>query len=104
MIRGEIWDLVVDVRRGSPTFGQWYGVTLDDVNHWQLYVPTGFAHGFCVLSELADVVYQCTDYYAPQCEQTLLWNDPDLNIPWPVTEPLLSAKDQRGVRLIDLKL
>ena len=102
-IRGEIWDVAVDVRQDSPTYGQWYGVTLSESNHWQLYVPAGFAHGFCVVSEIADIVYKCTDYYAPQFEQTILWNDPDLNIPWPVTNPILSAKDQRGQRLQDLR-
>lgn len=102
VISGEIWDVAVDLRRSSPTFGQWYGVTLNETNHWQLYVPEGFAHGFCVLSETADVFYKCTSGYAPECEHTLLWNDPDLNIPWPVSEPLLSAKDQRGSKLKDL--
>src|SRR4051812_1402499 len=77
--RGEIWDVAVDLRRSSATFGQWYGVTLSEFNHWQLYVPEGFAHGFCVISEEADVSYKCTGYYAPANEQTLLWNDPELN-------------------------
>ncbi|MES2793645.1 MAG: dTDP-4-dehydrorhamnose 3,5-epimerase [Planctomycetota bacterium] len=102
-IRGEIWDVAVDLRRSSPTFGQWYAVTLNETNHWQLYVPEGFAHGFCVLSETADVIYKCTSAYAPQHEQSLLWNDPELGIPWPISDPLLSGKDQRGVRLQDLK-
>lgn len=103
VITGEIWDVAVDLRRSSPTFGQWYGVTLNALNHWQLYVPEGFAHGFCVLSDSADVIYKCTSGYAPVHEQTLLWNDPDLNIPWPVSDPLLSAKDQRGQRWRDLE-
>ena len=79
-------------------------MTLNETNHWQLYVPEGFAHGFCVTSDTADVIYKCTSGYAPQFEQTILWNDPDLKIPWPVTNPLLSAKDQRGQRLRDLNL
>ena len=102
VIRGEIWDAVVDLRHTSPTFGQWYGVTLNDDNHRQLYVPTGFAHGFCVLSDWADVVYKCTEFYHPECEQTLLWNDPAVGIPWPIREPLLSVKDQRGRTLAEL--
>ena len=104
VIRGEIWDVAVDLRRDSPTFAQWYGVTLNETNHWQLYVPEGFAHGFCVTSDTADVIYKCTSGYAPQFEQTILWNDPDLKIPWPVTNPLLSVKDQRGRPLRDLNL
>lgn len=102
VVRGEIWDVVVDLRKSSATFGQWYGVTLSDQNHWQLYVPEGFAHGFCVTSDSADVIYKCSDYYAPEHEQTLLWNDPDLNIPWPVANPLLSAKDRQGRPLSEL--
>jgi dTDP-4-dehydrorhamnose 3,5-epimerase len=103
VIRGEIWDVAVDLRRSSPTFGQWYGVTLNETNHWQLYVPEGFAHGFCVTSDSADVFYKCTSRYAPEHERTLLWNDPELNIPWPVATPLLSAKDQRGQTWRDLQ-
>jgi len=103
VIRGEIWDVAVDVRQSSPTFGQWYGVTLNETNHWQLYVPEGFAHGFCVLSESADVIYKCTDFYAPSCEQSLLWNDPALEIHWPIDNPLLSAKDKQGRLLADLE-
>jgi len=103
VVRGEIWDVAVDVRRSSPTFGQWYGVTLSESNHWQLYVPQGFAHGFCVLSESADVIYKCTEYYAPDCEHSLAWNDPVLGIPWPIIDPLLSAKDKQGRLLEDLE-
>lgn len=102
VVRGEIWDVAVDLRRSSATFGQWYGVTLSESNHWQLYVPEGFAHGFCVLSETADVIYKCTSYYAPEHEQTLIWNDPELKIPWPVADPLLSAKDRQGLPLSKL--
>jgi dTDP-4-dehydrorhamnose 3,5-epimerase len=100
VIRGAVWDVAVDLRKSSPTFGQWYGVELNDENHWQLYVPPGFAHGFCALSEFADVLYKCTTAYAPGDERTLLWNDPALGIPWPAIEPrLLSPKDEQGVFL-----
>lgn len=103
VVQGEIWDVVVDLRRGSPTFGQWYGVTLNETNHWQLYVPEGFAHGFCVTSESADVIYKCTEFYVPACEHSLLWNDPALGIPWPISEPLLSPKDRQGRLFNELK-
>lgn len=100
VIRGLIWDVAVDLRRSSPTFGQWYGLELSDENHRQLYVPPGFAHGFCVVSEIADVAYKCTTPYQPQDERTLLWNDPALAIPWPPIEPrIVSAKDERGLPL-----
>jgi len=101
--RGEIWDVAVDVRRNSPTFGQWFGVTLDDQTHRQMYVPPGFAHGFCVLSELADVIYKCTATYHPECEHTLLWNDPEVGVAWPITDPILSVKDQAGKLLSQIK-
>jgi dTDP-4-dehydrorhamnose 3,5-epimerase len=93
--RGSVYDVAVDVRRGSPTFGQWFGAVLDDVTHRQMYVPPGFAHGFCVLSEEADFVYLCSDYYHPASEQGIAWNDPALAIAWPDTgvPPQLSAKD-----------
>lgn len=94
--RGTVFDVAVDVRKGSPHFGQWTGVTLDDVSHRQFYVPPGFAHGFCVLSEEADFNYKCTDYYHPQSEAGILWNDPAVGIQWPDIgrEFLLSGKDQ----------
>jgi dTDP-4-dehydrorhamnose 3,5-epimerase len=94
--RGEVYDVAVDLRRWSPTFGRWLGICLSDANHLQLYVPPGLAHGFCVTSESADFVYKCTDYYDPQHERTLLWNDPQLGIDWPIREPVLSDKDRRG--------
>ena len=100
-IEGEVYDGVVDIRRDSPTFGKWYGVTLNAQTHEQLYVPPGFAHGFCVLSDTARVLYKCTDYYAPGEEYTLLWNDPDLGIDWPVRNPILADKDAQGLRLKD---
>jgi dTDP-4-dehydrorhamnose 3,5-epimerase len=96
--RGSVFDVAVDVRRGSPWFGQWVGAVLDDVNHHQLWVPPGFAHGFLVLSEIADFCYLCSDYYHPPSEQGIAWNDPDLAIAWPElaggATPQLSAKDQ----------
>jgi len=100
--RGAIWDVVVDLRRGSPTFGKWEGFELSDETHRQLWVPEGFAHGFCVLSEVADVLYKCTDVYRPDDEGGLAWDDPDLAIPWPEADPLLSDKDRTYPRLRDL--
>lgn len=97
VFRGEIFDVAVDVRRSSPDFGRWVGTTLSEDNHRQLYVPPGFAHGFCVLSDVADVFYKCTDIYAPEHERTLLWNDPALGIEWPLDiEPVISEKDSLG--------
>jgi dTDP-4-dehydrorhamnose 3,5-epimerase len=92
--QGTVWDVVVDIRLTSPTFGQWFGITLSDENHTQFYIPPGFAHGFCVLSEEADFHYKCTDYYYPGKEHGIAWNDTQLNIPWPVKNPLLSPKDE----------
>ena len=92
--RGRIWDVAVDLRPGSPTFGQWEGVELSDETHCQLWVPPGFAHGFCVLSDEADVLYKCTDVYRPDDEGGVRWDDPDLGIEWPLDgAPLLSDKD-----------
>ena len=102
--RGEVFDVAVDLRRSSPTFGRWFGVLLNDENHRQLYVPPGFAHGFYVTSETADFCYKCTDLYNPTHERTLLWNDPTVGIEWPrLDSPLLSAKDQQGRLLADLE-
>ena len=100
-IQGEIFDVAVDIRRDSPTFGKWHGVRLNDQTHEQLYVPPGFAHGFCVLSETARVMYKCTDFYAPGEEYTLLWNDPAIGIDWPLQNPVLSDKDAQGKPLKD---
>jgi len=97
---GRIFDVAVDLRRSSPTFGGWVGVTLSDENRRQLWVPPGFAHGFYVTSELADVIYKCTDYYAPEHDRTLRWDDPDVGIVWPLVDgqrPLLSSKDAAGL-------
>ena len=99
VLEGEIFDVAVDIRRGSPTFGKSVGMTLSAENHHQLYIPRGFAHGFCVLSETALFMYKCSDYYLPQEEGGICWNDPDLNIDWPVCDPILSDKDRRFPRL-----
>lgn len=101
VVDGEVFDVAVDVRRSSPTFGKWVGVYLSAANKRQIFVPTGFAHGFCVLSETADFLYKCTDYYYPEHERSIIWSDPDLAISWPIAEPSLSAKDQAGLRLRD---
>jgi dTDP-4-dehydrorhamnose 3,5-epimerase len=106
VIAGEIYDVAVDMRRASPTFGRWVGVTLSADNHRQLWVPPGFAHGFVVTSASAEMVYKCTDYYAPEDEHSLLWNDPELAIAWPLAEagieaPVLSAKDRDGRQFAD---
>jgi dTDP-4-dehydrorhamnose 3,5-epimerase len=102
VIQGEVFDVAVDIRRGSPTFGQWEGVNLSAENRLQFFIPPGFAHGFAVLSEIALFAYKCSDFYAPQHEMAILWNDPDIGIRWPVSDPVLSAKDQRGLRLRDV--
>ncbi len=97
---GEIWDVAVDLRRASASFGRWAGTTLDAKSHRMLWVPAGFAHGFLVLSEHAEVQYKTTDYYAPAHERTLLWNDPALGISWPLAgEPVMTEKDRRGMPL-----
>ena len=92
--RGRIWDVAVDVRRGSPTFGEWEAFDLDDVEHLQLYIPIGFAHGFCVISDIADVAYKTTSPYAAAEERGVAWDDPALGITWPVSHPILSARDR----------
>ena len=97
VVAGEIFDVVVDLRKSSPTFGQWVGSLLSAENKQQLWVPVGFAHGFCVVSDYAEVQYKTTDYYAPQHERCVIWNDPDLAIAWPIEKaPIVSAKDQAG--------
>jgi dTDP-4-dehydrorhamnose 3,5-epimerase len=93
-VLGEMFDVAVDVRRGSPTFGRWVGAVLSGENFRQLYIPEGFVHGFCVLSERVDVEYKCTDFYLPGDEFAVAWNDPSVGIAWPVAEPILSAKDR----------
>jgi len=97
VVRGAVFDVAVDLRRASPSFGRWAGVELSEDNHRQLWIPPGFAHGFVVLSESADFLYKTTDYYAPEHERCLLWNDPAVGIDWPLdTPPLLSGKDREG--------
>jgi dTDP-4-dehydrorhamnose 3,5-epimerase len=100
--RGEIFDVAVDIRRGSPTFGKWAGERLTGENGRQMYIPMGFAHGFFTLSETADVIYKCADFYAPGDEYGILWSDPDIGIDWPDKNPLLSKKDSRNPRLSDV--
>jgi dTDP-4-dehydrorhamnose 3,5-epimerase len=92
-LSGEVFDVAVDIRVGSPSFGQWFGEKLSAENHKQMYVPPGFAHGFCVLSDTALFSYKCTDYYSQAAEGGIIWNDPDIGIAWPVREPQLSKKD-----------
>jgi len=101
--KGEVYDVAADIRQGSPTFGQWEGVILSEENKTQLWIPPGFAHGFVVLSDTADFEYKCTDYYDPSDEGSILWNDPELNILWPIDNPILSAKDRNAEKLADLK-
>ncbi len=101
-LRGGIWDVAVDLRRDSPTFGRWEGHELDDELHRQLLVPIGFAHGFCVLSEVADVAYKLSSVYAPETECAIAWDDPEIGIEWPVSEPLLSERDRRAPPLADV--
>lgn len=105
VIQGEVFDVAVDIRRSSSTYGRWVGARLSADNKHQLWIPEGFAHGFLVLSETAEFLYKTTNYYAPQFERTICWNDPSLAIAWPITgEPLLSTKDQRGTLLHQAEL
>jgi dTDP-4-dehydrorhamnose 3,5-epimerase len=99
VLEGEVFDVAVDVRVGSPTFGQWVSETLSSRNRRQLYVPPGFAHGFCVLSDEALFAYKCTAYYAPAAEVSVLWNDPEIGIAWPIMSPVLSKRDAAGTPL-----
>jgi dTDP-4-dehydrorhamnose 3,5-epimerase len=101
VIEGEVYDVAVDVRRGSPTFARWVAVTLSADNFRQCYIPPGFAHGFCVVSPIAQIEYKCTDLYDPQGELGIAWNDPALAIPWPVHDPLLSVRDQHQPTLAE---
>jgi len=102
VFQGEVFDVVVDIRRGSPAFGRWTGAHLTGDNKRQIYIPEGLAHGFCVLSDTALLFYKCTDFYAPDCERGVLWSDPDIGIAWPMEEPLLSEKDAQSPRLKDI--
>ena len=103
VLSGEVLDVAVDIRKDSPTFGQWISEVLSDVNHRQMYIPSGFAHGYCVTSETAIFSYKCTDFYNPRCEGGIIWNDPDINIDWPMEEPILSPKDTDYPRLKDIR-
>ena len=100
---GEIWDVAVDIRRGSPTFRRWVGVRLDADSFRALWVPAGFAHGFCVLSDVAEVEYKCTDVYDPEGQLTIAWDDPEIGVRWPIEQPILSPKDAAAPRLRDLE-
>jgi len=104
-VRGAVWDVAVDMREGSPTFGKWYSAELSDENQRMLWIPRGFAHGFCALTD-ADLVYKCTDYYAPASERTILWNDPEIAIEWPIAEAdaIVSAKDLAGSTLLEAEV
>lgn len=105
VVRGSVFDVTVDLRKSSPTFGQWVGVELTEDNHRQLWIPPGFAHGFYVLSDSADFLYKTTDYYAPEFECSLIWNDPTIGIEWPLnTQPIISAKDAQGKKLADAEV
>ena len=104
VIRGEVFDVAVDVRRGSPTFGKWFSAILSGKNKHQLYIPEGFAHGYCVLSEVADFEYKVTDFYWPDDQAGVIWNDPDLAISWPIQDPILSEKDKSLPRLSEARL
>jgi dTDP-4-dehydrorhamnose 3,5-epimerase len=104
VLSGRVFDVAVDLRRKSTHFGKWTGAELSDQNHRQLYIPAGFAHGFCVLSESADLFYKCTDFYFPEHDRTLLWNDPAIGVNWPLEgTPILSEKDRRGTPLASLE-
>ena len=107
VVRGQVFDVAVDIRRSSPTFGQWVGVELTEDNYRQLWVPPGFAHGFYVLSDTADFLYKTTDYYFPDLERSLLWNDPAIAVSWPIqadVSPIISAKDKIAPKLADAEL
>ncbi|MFT7009299.1 MAG: dTDP-4-dehydrorhamnose 3,5-epimerase [Colwellia sp.] len=100
VVTGEVFDVAVDIRKGSPTFGQWVGEYLSAGNKRQLWIPEGFAHGFYVTSNEAEFVYKCTDYYNPLAERSIIWNDPEIKVKWPITTfPILSEKDKNGIRL-----
>lgn len=103
-LQGEVFDVAVDIRHGSPTFGHWFGALLSERNRQQMFIPAGFAHGFCVTSEVALFSYKCTDFYSPTTEFSVRWDDPAIGIAWPVDAPELSAKDAAGLCLADIPL
>lgn len=102
VVKGEVFDVVVDIRKDSPTFGEWQSFILSSTNFLQLYVPVGFAHGFCVLSDVAEFLYKVSEYYSAEKEKGILWNDPDIGINWPISNPVLSDKDEGNPRLRNL--
>jgi dTDP-4-dehydrorhamnose 3,5-epimerase len=102
VVRGQVFDVAVDIRRGSPTFGKWVGEILSDENHHQMYVPKGFAHGFCVMSDEVDLLYKCSDFYAPGDEYGICWDDPEIGIEWPLGDVILSGKDAMLPRLTEV--
>lgn len=102
VLQGEVFDVAVDLRQSSPTFGKWHGLHLSSDNKRQFFIPAGFAHGFAVLSDSAMFHYKCTDMYSPKDELTIRWDDPEIGIQWPLTNPTLSAKDMKGLRLRDV--
>ena len=102
VVRGAVFDVAVDIRYGSPSFGQWTGTYVSDENRHQIFVPEGFAHGFCVLSETADVIYKCTDFYILDDEGGILWSDPSIGIDWPIANPMISDKDSKYPCLRDV--
>jgi len=104
VIRGKIFDVAVDIRRNSPTYGKWVGIVLSEENKKMLYIPVGFAHGFCVLSDEAEVLYKTTEEYAPEYDRGIIWNDPDIDIKWPIDNPILSSKDAALPRLKDAEI
>ena len=101
-IRGSVFDVAVDIRRGSPRFGRWVGVELSEENFRQIWIPVGFAHGFCVLSDVAEFEYKCSDFYHPAGELSIAWNDPEIGISWPIAQPSLSPKDEQALRLSEV--
>jgi len=104
VVRGEVFDVALDLRPNSRTFGMWHSVVLSEANNKQFWIPPGFAHGYLVLSDMADFEYKVTDYYDPEDEICIKWNDPSLNIPWPISDPCLSVKDSEGIFLKDFNL
>lgn len=105
-LRGQIFDVAIDIRMGSPTYGRWVGVDLSEDDTHMLYVPPGFAHGFCTVSDVAEIFYKVTDYYSPEHDRAILWNDPDIGIRWPISDPIVSGKDAKAppLRLADNNL
>jgi len=104
VVSGEVFDVAVDIRRSSATYARWFGIRLSADNKQQLYIPPGFAHGFCVTSDTADVLYKCTALYAPEEDRCVLWNDPDIGIDWPMDNPLISERDLQGVPLSAIRI